>query len=256
MVIPGGRANLLVMPRLFPTVRAAGVAATLLATALQAFQPAAAGTQDGPPPLYAHTDDGPVTVLHGDSRAPLPRDEAGSAVRGYLAAVDPLLARGADAPVAALEKAIARGRALQETDTALTGSLYLEEAIRRLTRARLARVPVEDTTVHAEYAQQYAARFAKRVVLRRGADDLGVSYATLAACLERADVPNAPPPHKVRVQPDGTLWTRLNGTPLALDLVAFQNDQMLLRSIVLGTSRSLGFKDKAQVARMLLDTCV
>jgi hypothetical protein len=25
---------------------------------------------------------------------------------------------------------------------------------------------------------------------------------------------------------------------------------------VLGTSRSLGFKDKAQVARMLLDTCV
>jgi hypothetical protein len=117
-------------------------------------------------------------------------------------------------------------------------------------------VPVEDTQVHAQYAQQYAARFAKPVVLRRGADDLGVSYATLAACLELADVPNAKPPHKVRVEPDGTLWTRLNGTPLALDLVEFQDGNMLLRSIVLGTSRSLGFKDKAQVARMLLDTCV
>jgi hypothetical protein len=38
--------------------------------------------------------------------------------------------------------------------------------------------------------------------------------------------------------------------------VEFQDGNMLLRSIVLGTSRSLGFKDKAQVARMLLDTCV
>jgi hypothetical protein len=238
-----------------------GAAARLLAALATAALAAPARAQDtdagdGPPPLYAHTDDGPVTVMHGASRERLPLEETRQAVQGYVGQVNDLLARGADAPVKALEEAIARGRALQETKTALTGTLYLEEAIRRLKRERLARVPVEDTQVHAQYAQQYAARFAKPVVLRRGADDLGVSYATLAACLELADVPNAKPPHKVRVEPDGTLWTRLNGTPLALDLVEFQDGNMLLRSIVLGTSRSLGFKDKAQVARMLLDTCV
>jgi hypothetical protein len=231
--------------------------AALLAALPLLFPSPDAGAQEAArTPLYAHTDQGPVTVLHGDTREPLPRAQAGEKVRAYLDEVDALLARGGDAPVKALEDAIGRGRDLQETDTALTGTLYLEEAIRRLKRERLARVPVEETDVHADYAQEYADRFAKRVVLRRGADDLGVSYATLAACLELAEVPNAPPPHKVRVEPDGTLWTRLNGTPLALDLVEFQGDRMLLRSIVLGTSRSLGFKDKAQVARMLLDTCV
>jgi hypothetical protein len=244
-----------------PRPRAAARLLAALATAAAAALTAPARAQDtdagdGPPPLYAHTDRGPVTVMHGDTRERLPLEDTRQAVQGYVSAVNDLLARGADAPVKALEEAIARGRALQETKTALTGTLYLEEAIRRLTRERLARVPVEATQVHAQYAQQYAERFAKPVVLRRGADDLGISYATLAACLELADVPNATPPHKVRVEPDGTLWTRLNGTPLALDLVEFQDGNMLLRSIVLGTSRSLGFKDKAQVARMLLDTCV
>jgi hypothetical protein len=241
-----------------PRPRAAALLLAALAAAALAAPARAQDTDagDGPPPLYAHTDDGPVTVMHGDTRARLPLDETRQAVQGYVGYVNDLLARGADVPVKALEEAIARGRELQETKTALTGTLYLEEAIRRLKRARLARVPVEATQVHAQYAQQYADRFAKPVVLRRGADDLGVSYATLAACLELADVPNAKPPHKVRVEPDGTLWTRLNGTPLALDIVEFQNGNMLLRSIVLGTSRSLGFKDKAQVARMLLDTCV
>jgi hypothetical protein len=240
-------------------------AAALLLAALPFAAPAlaapalAAPAEDGrdaPPPLYVHTDQGPVAVLHGDTSDRLPLGETKAAVQGYVAEVNVLLARGAEAPVPALKDAIERGRELQETETALTGTLYLEEAVRRLKRERLARVPVESTTVHAEYAQQYPARFAKPVVLRRGSDDLGVSYATLAACLELADVPNAKPPHKVRVEPDGTLWTRLNGTPLALDLVEFRDDRMLLRSIVLGTSRSLGFKDKAQVARMLLDTCV
>jgi hypothetical protein len=240
-------------------------AAALLLAALPFAAPAlaapalAAPAEDGrdaPPPLYVHTDQGPVAVLHGDTGDRLPLGETKAAVQGYVAEVNVLLARGAEAPVPALKDAIERGRELQETETALTGTLYLEEAVRRLKRERLARVPVESTTVHAEYAQQYPARFAKPVVLRRGSDDLGVSYATLAACLELADVPNAKPPHKVRVEPDGTLWTRLNGTPLALDLVEFRDDRMLLRSIVLGTSRSLGFKDKAQVARMLLDTCV
>ena len=234
---------------------ALSTAATAL-TAPARAQDTAEDGRDGPPPLYAHTDQGPVAVLHGDTRDRLPLGETKAAVQGYVAEVNVLLARGADAPVPALKDAIERGRELQETETALTGTLYLEEAVRRLKRARLARVPVESTTVHAEYAQQYPARFAKPVVLRRGSDDLGVSYATLAACLELAEVPNAKPPHKVRVEPDGTLWTRLNGTPLALDLVEFRDDRMLLRSIVLGTSRSLGFKDKAQVARMLLDTCV
>ena len=231
-------------------------AALLAALPLLFPLPAVDAQETARTPLYAHTDEGPVTVLHGASREPLSRAEAGQPVRAYLREVDALLAHGADAPVAALEDAMARGRELQETDTALTGTLYLEEAIRRLKRERLARVPVEDTTVYADYAQQYAERFAKPVVLRRGADDLGINYATLAACLELAEVPNAPPPHKVRVEPDGTLWTRLNGTPLALDLVEFQGDRMLLRSIVLGTSRSLGFKDKAQVARFLLESCV
>jgi len=238
------------------TLAAALLAAPMLAAAAFAASAHAQDTGDTPQPLYAHTDAGPVTVMHGDTREPLPLEDTRARVQAYVAKVNDLLARGADAPVAAVEDAIARGRELQESKTALTGTLYLEEAIRRLKRERLARVPVEDTEVYAEYAQQYAERFAKPVVLRRGADDLGITYATLAACLERAEVPNAKPPHKVRVEPDGTLWTRLNGTPLALDLVAFQNDQMLLRSIVLGTSRSLGFKDKAEVARMLLDTCV
>jgi hypothetical protein len=245
-----------------PRPRTAALLLATLATAAAALaaaaraQDAAADGPDAPPPLYAHTDQGPVAVLHGDTRKRLPLGETKPAVQDYVGEVNDLLTGGAEAPVAALEEAIARGRELQDTKTALTGTLYLEEAIRRLKRERLARVPVESTTVHAEYAEQYAARFAKPVVLRRGADDLGISYATLAACLELADVPNAKPPHKVRVEPDGTLWTRLNGTPLALDLVEFQDGNMLLRSIVLGTSRSLGFKDKAQVARMLLDTCV
>ncbi|MDZ7713233.1 MAG: hypothetical protein U5L06_09005 [Rhodovibrio sp.] len=151
--------------------------------------------------------------MHGDTREPLPLDDTKARVQDYVAEVNDLLARGADAPVAAVEDAIARGRELQATKTALTGTLYLEEAIRRLKRERLARVPVEDTNVYADYAEQYAERFAKPVVLRRGADDLGITYATLAACLERAEVPDAKPPHKVRVEPDGTLWTRLNGTP-------------------------------------------
>ena len=232
----------------------AAPALTAPALAAPALAQDAAG--ESPRPLYDHTDRGPVAVLHGDTGDPLPLGETKPAVQAYVEQVNALLARGADAPAAALKDAVARGRELQQTETALTGTLYLEEAVRRLKRERLARVPVESTTVHADYAQQYAARFAKPVVLRRGSDDLGVSYATLAACLELAEVPNAKPPHKVRVEPDGTLWTRLNGTPLALDLVEFRDDRMLLRSIVLGTSRSLGFKDKAQVARMLLDTCV
>ncbi|MBK1668102.1 hypothetical protein CKO28_08635 [Rhodovibrio sodomensis] len=239
------------MTRLAPLPRAL-MAGLLLAAA----GPTAHAQDTGPPPLYTHTDQGPVTVMHGGGQKRLPLGDTRQAVQDYVGDVNALLAQGDEAQIAALEDAIARGRALQETDTALTGTLYVEEAIRRLKRARLARVPVEDTNVYAEYAEQYPERFAKRVVLRRGVDDLGVSYATLAACLELAEVPNAKPPHKVRVEPDGAIWTRLNGTPLALDLVEYQGNRMLLRSIVLGTSRSLGFKDKAQVARMLLDTCV
>jgi hypothetical protein len=235
---------------------AAALAAPLHTQTAHAQDAPAQDADDAPPPLYTHTDEGPVTVMHGDTRERLPLAETRARVQDYVASVNDLLARGSDAPVGKIEAAIARGRELQETKTALTGTLYLEEAVRRLKRERLARVPVEDTTVYADYAQQHAERFAKPVVLRRGADDLGINYATLAACLELADVPDAKPPHKVRVEPDGTLWTRLNGTPLALDLVEFQDGNMLLRSIVLGTSRSLGFKDKAQVARMLLDTCV
>ncbi|WP_200372033.1 hypothetical protein [Rhodovibrio salinarum] len=236
------------------SVRPLATAVLLAAVALP--EAAEAAGEPAPTPLYTHTDTGPVTVMHGDTGTPLPLENAAQSVRSYLADVDALLGRGGDAPVATIEEAIDRGRTLQDSDLQLVGTLYVEEALRRLTRMRLARIPVESTQVHATYAKDYAARFAKPVVLRRGVDDLGINYATLAACLEMAEIPKTSPPHKVRVEPDGALWTRLNGTPLALDLVPFQGERMLLRSIVLGTSRSLGFKDKAQVTRMLLESCI
>jgi hypothetical protein len=231
------------------TIARLGLAAALLGLPA----PAAAEPPQAP---FAHSDDGPVTVLHGAQRTRLPRAGAGPAVRAYLDAVDAALARGTALPAERLQALAERGRTLQAQDTALTGTLYLEAALRRLHRARLARVPVDTTQVHARYAARYPQRFDKPVVLRRGHDDLGVRYATLAACLELARVPGSAPPREVRVEPDGALWTRLDGTPLALDLVPFQGTRMLLRSVVLGSSRSLGFKDKAQVARLLLEHCL
>jgi hypothetical protein len=230
--------------------------AVLALTALLALPAAAGARAEAPPPLYTHTDEGPVAVHRGPDGPQLPLAETAERVRRYVADVNALIARGAAVPAQRLQTAMDRGRKLQETDTALTGTLYLEEALRRLQRLRLARIPVAETNVAAAYADEYPARWPQPVVLRRGHDDLGVTYGQLAACLELAETPNAKPPHKVRVEPDRTLWTRLDGTPLALDIVPFQDDRLLLRSIVLGTSRSLGFKDKAQVTRFLLESCV
>jgi hypothetical protein len=212
---------------------------------------------DARTPLFAHTDQGRVNVMHGASGARLPLAEARREVRGYIARVDALLAAGDAAATARVEAARQDGRALQEQlDTGLVGTLYLEEALRRLTRLRLARIPVAETQVVRRHRDAAPARFDKRVVLRRGADDLGVDYATLAACLERADFPNDAGPRRVNVEDDGALWTRIAGRPFALDLVPFRDQRLLLRSVVLGGTRSMGFKEKHQVARLILDNCL
>jgi hypothetical protein len=208
-------------------------------------------------PLFAHTDEGRVSVMHGASGERLPLAEARREVRRYIARVDTLLQAGDAAETARLETARRDGRQLlEQLDTDLVGTLYLEEALRRLTRLRLARVPVAETEVVRKHRDAHPERFAKSVVLRRGVDDLGVDYATLAACLERADFPNDPGPRTVNVEDDGAIWTRVGGQPFALDLVAFRGERMLLRSVVLGGTRSMGFKEKHQIARLILDNCL
>jgi hypothetical protein len=232
--------------------------ALLAACALLTSPAAGQDAGDGPKtPLFTHTDEGRVSVMHGDSGDRLPLAEARREVRGYIARVDALLQAGDAAATARLEAAREDGRQLQQQlDTDLVGTLYLEEALRRLTRLRLARIPVAGTEVVRKHRAAHRERFDKSVVLRRGVDDLGVSYATLAACLERADFPNAPGPRTVNVEADGAIWTRVGGRPFALDLVEFRGDRMLLRSVVLGGTRSMGFKDKHQIARLILDNCL
>ncbi len=234
--------------------RAVILASLLLAGAIALAGPAARAQQT---PLFTHPDSGPIAVMHGDSGERLPLEEAKAEVREFVARANALIAAGDDAATDAIESALERGRGLQgELETELVGTLYLEEGVRRLKRIRLSRIPVQETQVVQANADTYAERFDKAVVLRRSVDDLGVTYATLAACLELADFPNEKGPREVKIDDSGAIWTRVAGAPLALDIVPFREHRMLLRSVVLGATRSLGFKDKAQVARYILDSCI
>lgn len=229
------------------------LAIVLLAAALLPAGPAAAEQT----PLFTHPDSGPIAVMHGDSGERLPLQDARPEVQDFVARANALIAEGEAAATDAVEGALQRGRQLQrELDTELVGTLYLEEGVRRLKRIRLARIPVEQTQVYKAYADSYPERFEKAVVLRRSVDDLGVTYATLAACLELADFPNEKGPRQVEMDDSGAIWTRVAGAPLAFDIVPFREHRLLLRSVVLGGTRSLGFKDKSQVARFILDRCI
>lgn len=208
-------------------------------------------------PLFTHPDQGPIAVRHGDSGERLPLEDARAEVRAFIADANALIAEDDAATTDTIERALSQGRELEkQLDTKLVGTLYLEEGVRRLQRIRLNRIPVTETNVFARYAERYAERFDKAVVLRRAVDDLGISYGTLAACLELADFPNDEGPREVTVEDDGAIWARVAGAPLAFDIVAFRDQRMLVRSIVLGATRSLGFKDKAQLTRFLLESCI
>lgn len=218
---------------------------------------AASASADEPPvPLFTHSDSGEVRVMHGDSGDTVPLQSAGSRVQAFVARANALLGRDAAAAAEALSEAIAEGRELQaRLETGLAGKLYLEEATRRLKRLRLSRVPVAETEVVRAGRAQYPERLSKPLDLRRGVDDLGVSYATFAACLERAAFPADPGPRQVHLADDGALWARVNGQPLAFDIIAYGDDRLMVRSVIIGATRSLGFKDKLQIARFVLDRC-
>lgn len=238
----------------FPHSIACQVAGLLLAGMLGFAAPAASETVT---PLFTHPDSGPIAVRQGDSGEQLPLAEARAEVRTFVADANALIAKGDAATTDAIERVLRQGRTLEaQLDTKLVGTLYLEEGVRRLQRIRLNRIPAAETDVFARYAERYAERFDKTVVLRRAMDDLGISYGTLAACLELADFPNEDGPREVTVEDDGAIWARVAGAPLAFDIVSFRDGRMLIRSVVLGTTRSLGFKDKAQLTRFLLENCI
>ncbi|RDD63849.1 hypothetical protein [Ferruginivarius sediminum] len=229
-------------------------ASIVLGLCLLAAPAAAAET---PPPLFTHTDDGPVRVMHGDSKEKLPLESASPAVRDFVGRANSLLNKEGMAESAALLSAIEEGRRLQEElDTKLVGTLYLEEAVRRLKQSRLGQVPVSSTNVVAAAREQYPDRLDKSLYVRQGVDDLGVDYATFAACLELAEFPSDSGPREVHVEAGGAIWTRTNGQPLAFDIVTYGENRLLVRSVVIGATRSLGFKDKLKIARLVLDFCI
>lgn len=227
----------------------------ILAAACLISSPAMAA--DVPPPLFTAPDTGAIRVMRGDSGDVLPVNSTKPEVRAFVERGNQLLAKVEETAPDDLKAAIEDGRRLQDTlETELVGTLYLEESLRRLKRARLAMVSVEETDVVRAGRSAFPERLDKPLFLRRGMDDLSVSYATFAACLERANFPSESGPREVRMEADGTLWTRVNGQPLAFDIVTYGAERMLLRSVIIGASRSLGFKEKLHVARLVLDMCI
>lgn len=219
--------------------------------------PLGAAASEAPSPLFSHTDSGPIRVMDGDTGEVLPIQSARAEIRAFVERSSALLTEPDAGTAAALESAIDEGRRLEETlETQLVGTLYLEEALRRLKRARLALVPVDESEIVRTARTDAPDRLGKPLFVRRGVDDLETTYATFAACLELADFPSEPGPRTVHMEPDGALWTRVNGQPLAFDIIAYAGDRMLLRSVIIGASRSLGLKDKLHVARLVLDNCV
>lgn len=228
---------------------------TVIAFAIYALA-ATAAAGEPPAPLFTHSDSGDVRVMHGDTGEVLPLQSAGAKVRDFVERTNALLQAGAAATATTLNEAIDEGRALDERlDPGLVGKLYLEEAVRRLKRLRLARVPVAETQVVKAGRAEYPARLAKPLYLRRGVDDLDVTYATFAACLERAAFPADPGPREVHLEADGAIWAKVNGQPLAFDIIAYGDQRLMVRSVIIGATRSLGFKDKLQIARFVLDRC-